>query len=475
MAYDDRTIDQLVADIGEWANLAENALQGVMRRVAEIERRKGAAPTEPAPVAPEPTPEPSPPPVEEPEPDPIEQPAKPPVVEEPDIDDGEPVGPPVEDLPPPKIKPIPDGEWITADSQPEIAVLSQAEIDALLGAARIPDDMGRDPVGAFRFVGQAVGLARHDPITRPGQDNSGHLHTKINNPFFPSDLTYETMRRNGDCQSQGGNLNRTSEWGPTLTGILKASKRRFPMCPARIGRYYKAVPDVSQWGKLGEGFQAWAARINDEERAWFEAHPLVDLPAGLRFIAGYRYGHSAFNNKLLKADGKTVSVGGKNVKSLTAKRFADLLPHMEAGDHLYMGVHSPDLWDGIHIDSPDHTSHIVHHRDDDRRFVFIDGGKRTTKISYLWHYILPEEIELDSLAYSSDLELEADYGSTPHVGYIEGFEPSIRRRYFENAIQKQLNCNSFNLGDGFMGLRPDDFEMTAAWDKFAWDEEFYDT
>ena len=55
MAYDDLTEDQLVAEVGAWANKAENALQGVMRRVAEIERRKsGEAPkpiveTEPAP------------------------------------------------------------------------------------------------------------------------------------------------------------------------------------------------------------------------------------------------------------------------------------------------------------------------------------------------------------------------------------------------------------------------------------------
>jgi len=56
MAYDNLSDDELVASIEEWANKGENAMQGVMRRVAEYKRRKGQATPAPSPA---PTPAPT--------------------------------------------------------------------------------------------------------------------------------------------------------------------------------------------------------------------------------------------------------------------------------------------------------------------------------------------------------------------------------------------------------------------------------
>lgn len=59
MAFDNLSDDELVESIGEWANKGENAMQGIMRRMAEWKRRKGQGAPAPTPV-PSPTPTPTP-------------------------------------------------------------------------------------------------------------------------------------------------------------------------------------------------------------------------------------------------------------------------------------------------------------------------------------------------------------------------------------------------------------------------------
>ena len=423
-------------------------------RIAEYQRRVGAGiDHQPEPVAEEPPAEP------EPTPDPVDP--------EP-VDPNEPVDP---STPEPTPKEIPLGRWIKAEEEPEIAVLSDAEIDKWLVGARIPADNKTDPVGAFRFHGNATHLGRFDPIVYKGEDGRGeedvgHLHTFANNDGVTGFSTYESIRKTGSGSSIGGALNKTAEWATTLTAIDNETGKRVPLFPNRIGRYYKAIPDYSQWDAISARspeFAAWIAKQSDRQLEFYRQTPLVDMPAGMRFIPGYRYGLGAFRNKLFR--------GGKEIAK--SHHFADL--DIQANDTIVMNITAPDHWDGVHIDSPDHISHVVHPKRDRNYWALIprDGWKRINTMTANWNYTIPASVDPKTLAYSSDLELGQPAGSTAHFGYIEGFEPRIRRRWFEGAIQGHRNCSDFNLGDGAMAVRPADFDYEHDPRSVHWDSSFY--
>ncbi|NVD46147.1 DUF1996 domain-containing protein, partial [Altererythrobacter sp. HHU K3-1] len=401
----------------------------------------------------EPAPNPSPEPTPTPTPDPIDE--------------------PVDPAPP---KPLVPGLRIKTADQPPIAVLTDAEYEQYTVGARIPGSMGTDPVGAFRFVGNTTFFGLFDPITRRGQDEGGHLHLFANNNAVNGHSDYEQLRRNGDGRSQGHMVNRSPEWIAPPCAVDANGVRR-PWNAQRVARYYKAIPDYQYWDYLDEGFQEWRAKQSDIQIEYYKNTPLVDMPAGLQFISGYRYGFK-YKHTLRKADGKTITLvndttgATQTVREASAYRFDKLIPFMEAGDVLSCEARSPEEWDGVHAQVEDYDSHLRHEERGRNYWNLIHHESHPVRIvgqTAKWQFVLPAGFDYTTLVLTSDLELGTDPGTTFHNGYIEAHEPRVRADWFAHAINRHLDCSEFNLGNGRMGLRGQGFTFDDPWDRYGYE------
>src|SRR5215204_5259145 len=114
---------------------------------------------------------------------------------------------------------------------------SNFDISTWLTTGQIPK-VAADPVGAFRFICNASHNKYDDPIVYPGQAGKSHLHTFFGNTTANASSTYESLRSAGDSSCQGGPLNRSAYWVPSmLTGAGKV------VMPDYVSVYYKGLPN----------------------------------------------------------------------------------------------------------------------------------------------------------------------------------------------------------------------------------------
>ena len=458
MAYDDLTNRQLHTQARAAINGVENLAQYAMRRLDELERRKGAKEPEPSPEPatpdesePEPTPDPSPPPVEEP-----------PVFAEPDEPD---------DLSPAEPKPLPaeqTGGWIKADTIAPLDSFSSDEeyrshLRETTGGLR---DNANDPVGAFRLDDDLNKIALMDPIFRPGLRPTHHAHGFFNNGGIDENSTIDALGQTPShlLHSRAGIMDHSAMWIPLVYAVDRETGEYRPMVDnVRLARYYKAVPDFSKWDEIkarSPGFTAWVERLKERKPWDFEYYantPLVALPNGLRFIIGKPNGTASIG-LFSDPDGPGVDPAAKKPFEF----FDELMPFLKAGQRLKVGCHSSDLWDQTHVDSPDHNSHMAHRHDGDRngRFEEVEGFPvRLPKISLLPSYLIPEWADLTKpFALSSDLQTDARGGSTVHAEYVERWERRAKADWHEHAINGHRDCSFGNLGNGYAtigGPEPD--------------------
>ena len=152
MPYDNLNDRQLAREAREWANRAENNLQGAMRRLDELDRRMEG---ESMPV-PTPAPAPSPAPF--------------------------------------------------ADVNYEDHIIPGGIHETGEGGA----------VGAFRFISNVAKLGYIDPIVHPGTVGKSHLHLFWGNTEVNENSTFESLASSGESTSQGSLLNRSAYWVPAL-------------------------------------------------------------------------------------------------------------------------------------------------------------------------------------------------------------------------------------------------------------------
>lgn len=391
MAYDSLTTDQLLGMVFDKFDVAENGIQAAMRYIAEV-RTRLAAPPEPEEPAP-PTPVPVHP-----------QPAP-----------GEPIT-----------------GWVRADTVKPHSRFTPEQLRTMLRAIKPSVDNGGDPNGAFRLNDHAVKGGLIDPFFRFGQERAGHHHTFFGNPLIGAHSTYEQLRREGVASSHAGAMDGGAIWVPTIFARHTASGEWRAVTDLRLIRYYKATPDIEHWDAIASGspaFAAWVAGLHPQNREWYAFHRLVELPHGLRFIAGVTNGTAKFG---FGADGL-----------------------------LTVQVESSPLWDGKHIDAPDHISHMaVAKRDRNYRLVVNpDYPKRLTVITMKFGVMSwPEGVDPATARVSSDIQHYAKPFDTLHAEYVEGWEPAVKTMWHDAAINRHLNCSSANLGNGLAcvaGPNPD--------------------
>lgn len=286
-----------------------------------------------------------------------------------------------------------------------------------------------DTKGAFRFVCGGNGkLAYDDPVIYPGQPGRSHLHQPWGNADFNAHTTPESLRKSAvtDCNDTRYSLNRSLYWQPALINDAGEAIQ-----PDLVVVYYKQWATGS--GPCTPGDPKFVGRC-------------VNIPNKIRFVFGWdMFDPNAPVKGAAWVCGKNK---GKNLEDLFAQG-------CKPGDTLTANTMRPNCWDGKYLDTPDHRSHTA--------YAFYDKrGKYQCPASHpftipqeenkaQWR-VTPDMIARDGsprIRLSSDAMLPgAKAGETLHADYMEGWIWEGKKMWYDNCIEKRLNCSAGVMGNG---------------------------
>jgi hypothetical protein len=159
--------------------------------------------------------------------------------------------------------------------------------------------------------------AQVDPIVSPGT-RSMHMHDFYGNDSTSADASYASMRKgSSNCTDS---RDTAGYWSPTLV----APNGRY-VEPERAILYYRNRP--------------------------YDYGVTVPFPPDFRMVAG-----GTFPNSYWTCDGES-DTGYADRK--------DYIPDCGPGGKIKLHVFFPSCWDGVHLDSADHRSHVAYGLDKD--------------------------------------------------------------------------------------------------------------
>jgi hypothetical protein len=262
-------------------------------------------------------------------------------------------------------------------------------------------------LGAFREPCDFSHMSFDDPIVFPGQPGKSHLHAFFGNTGANANSTAASLANSGNSTCAGGTLNRTAYWVPAIIDTRTGT----PVTPSASIFYYKT-------GYLG-----------------IVPASIKPFPAGLRMISG--------------DPSNSIPAGTFNYGCVgpTASWWADhSIPACAPGEDMIMSVDFPNCWDGVNLDSPDHSSHMTRP---------VNGSCPAThpvplpEIAFVVHYTIkstdaPAKWRLSSDNY--DPALPGGYSG--HGDWFNGWDPATMGTFVKNCEQASMDCHAYLLGDG---------------------------
>jgi hypothetical protein len=231
-----------------------------------------------------------------------------------------------------------------------------------------------------------------DPIVFPGKPNTGHNHTFIGNPTTTANTTPETLvGGRTSCQDA---RDASSYWFPTLL------QNGNPVLPEKVTVYYKS--GVSDY------------------------RTVLPFPAGFRLIVGDMHTPSA-------ADFTGTWTCG-------TKEFTDIPASCPAGSSLIVRLKAPSCWDNVHLDTPDHKSHMAYPVNG---VCPADHPVPLPMLQMKVPYKLPGG-NTAGLAYSSGPSFSF------HYDFMNGWDPTRQAEVIAHCVNGGRQCN----GDGIDRHRP---------------------
>jgi hypothetical protein len=299
-------------------------------------------------------------------------------------------------------------------------------MSALIPANAAPIEPDNEPQGAFRFLCGAGQISYDDPLVFPGQPGKSHLHQYYGNLKADAYSTYDSLRKSGGstCNMYGAGTqaaNRSAYWMPALL-----DGKGHVIQPDELIIYYK------RWPKNN-------ALCTERGKA------CVPLPNGLAFIAGRNMldlSQPPTGNFHFMCDGVTAATPSMD----------EALAHCTAGHQFGVVGDAPMCWDGTHLDSPDHRSHLVFQVDTHLGYYACpdDHPYRTPVLTFNARYSVQSGDDTSLWTFSSDAMAPGQpRGSTFHIDYIMAWDDTVRDMFEDNCLDKRLNCNSGNLGNGY--------------------------
>lgn len=262
-------------------------------------------------------------------------------------------------------------------------------------------------VGAFRTRCEPSHFNYDDPIVFPGQPGRAHLHMFFGNTGTNAASTYASLRATGNSTCRGGIANRSSYWVPAMIDTTTSKVVNAEL----IDVYYKS------------GYNG------------IEPNEIQPLPRGLRMIAG-------------------------NAKSIAGQEHAfwgcrdqfvgelDAIPVglCDPGDAVRLTVRFPQCWDGVHLDSTDHKSHLSRTVNGD---CPASHPVALPELTFNVNFPVPADGDTSGWRLSSDGYDEAlEGGLSAHADYFEAWEPEVANAWANHCVKTRRDCHSHLLGDG---------------------------
>ncbi len=309
--------------------------------------------------------------------------------------------------------------------------------DDLLAATREPDPA--EPGGwrgIFRINCDLSHASYNDPIVVPGEEGGAHLHRFYGNTAIDHTTTIESLHLEGDTTCQGGELNRSGYWIPSL------------LAPSSEADGWQPVPAVVGGDDEAHEVFYYSAAVDDLES-------VQPLPEGLRMVAG--------DPTATPEDPQDTSIVRWHCQSwasddATNPVFTTTIPACEAPDRVRMDIFFPSCWNGVDLDSDDHRSHMAYP-------VRVAGETvcpethpvPVVRVSYHYAFGVKPDVYDPETRTSTGWRLSSDGytvdggsgGASLHADWINGWHPEVMAAIVEGCIRSGLDCHDGNLANGF--------------------------
>jgi hypothetical protein len=261
-------------------------------------------------------------------------------------------------------------------------------------------------IGSFRLPCNFSHIAFDDPIVFPGQPGAAHLHTFWGNAGANASSTGDSLSSSGSSTCQGGTLNRTAYWMPSLIDTRTGQ----PIIPTGTNFYYKL-------GYFG-----------------VKAGTVQPFPKGLRMIAGNSKGTAP------------LTAFGLRIQCLNGGGATSVIPSCAVGDYVEMTVNFPQCWDGVNLDSPDHKSHMAYGTGNG---CPADHPVALPEVTLNALYAVTEANAGTFWKLSSD-NYAGPGGYSLHADWFGGWDTATNREWLTGCVNGNQDCHDSLLGDGRM-------------------------
>ena len=235
-----------------------------------------------------------------------------------------------------------------------------------------------------------------DPIVYPGQAGASHDHTFLGNPSVNARTTTASLRAatNTTCKVPE---DKSAYWMPTMydgdTPVL-------PVGPQVV--YYKS--------------------------GVFDYTSVRPFPTGLRYVVG--------SPSASMADFAQGSVEGFECGNSSRNYDFATMTDCPAGSRVNVRYQAPSCWDGVHLDSPDHKSHIV----------YPVAGRYGRKVCPASHPVAVPMLEF-KMAFPVDgnvsrVRLASGRGYSFHYDFFNAWDPATLRALLTHCINGGLQCDA---------------------------------
>jgi Domain of unknown function (DUF1996)/Carbohydrate binding module (family 6) len=281
----------------------------------------------------------------------------------------------------------PAGKWVDVDP-----VKQAADTEAFF--ARTPKPVTGDPVRVPEFHAECTvdHHASDDPIVFPGRPGASHNHTFFGNTSTDADSTLASLRAAGtSCTPKE---DKSAYWVPSLY---------------QNGRVVDPLGKVTVY---------YGSRLKDPSRT-------QPFPAGFRMITG----DARTQTDTPDRQGNhfwCAGIGGE------IGRTADgLFPVCAPTAQLNRQITFADCWDGKHLDSPDHKSHVANGVDGECPAAF---PVPIPNISFVIAYPLNTDTEGITLASGTGFSMHADF--------FNAWDADALAQRVRDCIDQDAKCDS---------------------------------
>ena len=285
--------------------------------------------------------------------------------------------------------PAGDG-WVNVDKAKWDAQL--AEYNAL-AIRPLPAGKKHD-VSEFNASCKASHRLPDDPIVFPGMAGASHMHTFLGNSSTSATSTNESLFVNTDssCQPAGDH---SAYWIPTLYDGDQA------IDPDGVTVYY------------GSNLSGDRSKV-------------VPFPEGFRMIAG----NAKLQIPTAQVGGNTFWCAGGAGKIGTSTD--GNWPICGDGSHFEYHLSFEECWDGVHLDSPDHKSHV-------------GGRDNSGNCSGKFPVAIPSlgfEISYPTKGSATGMKLSSGMQSSMHGDFMNAWETKPLAERVKNCLTQTVKCNT---------------------------------